>query len=158
MRGAWAENPARDFTNTDTDDDAYGLYMRVSRLPNIFTYALAVLLGLAAGFLEITISDLLVTAIFVMFATMVLGFIRPRRAWQWAVIVAVFVPLLRLAAYILLNQHSDRAQIWESAMGFVTGTVGAYAGVLGRLGVDTLFRPQQTTVHHGGTETRSERK
>ncbi len=43
-----------------------------------------------------------------------------------------------------------------------SGTVGAYAGVLGRLGVDTLFRAEEknqfTTeaLSHGHTETRSE--
>ncbi len=124
---------------------------------NALIYALAVLLGLAAGVLEITISDLLVTALFVMIATMVLGFVRPHRAWRWTLIVAVFVPLARLGAYFLLTQHSDRAQIWESAFGFLTGTTGAYAGVLGRLGVDTLFRAEEKKpVHHGDTETRSE--
>jgi cell division protein FtsW (lipid II flippase) len=112
----------------------------MTRKNDIPFYMLAVLLGLAAGFTEITISDLLVTAIVVMFATMVLGFLRPQNAWRWTLIVAAFVPLLRLAAYLFLGQRSDRAQIWESALGFVTGAVGAYAGVLGRLGVDTLFR------------------
>ena len=125
----------------------------MNRPTDIFVYVLAVLLGLAAGFIEITLGDLLVTAIIVMFATMVLGFVRPQRAWRWAMIVAVFIPLLRLAAYWFLNQHANRAQIWESAFGFVTGTVGAYAGVLGRLGVDTLFRSQERTVHHGDAES-----
>jgi len=108
---------------------------------NILIHVLAVLLGLAAGMLEITINDLLVTAIFVMIATMVLGFMRPQRAWRWTLLVAVFVPLLRLAAYAVLNQRADRAQIWESALGFLTGTAGAYGGVLARRGVDELFRP-----------------
>ena len=109
--------------------------------PNILLFVIAVLLGLAAGILEITINDLLVTAIFVMIATMVLGFVRPRRAWRWAVIVGICVPLFRLGAYLALNQNSDRAQIWESVLSLVTGMVGAYAGVLGRRGVDELFRP-----------------
>jgi hypothetical protein len=107
---------------------------------NILIYVLAVLLGLAAGMLEITINDLLVTAIFVMIATMVLGFMRPERAWRWAIIVGIGVPLFRLGAYLALNQNSDRAQIWESALSLVTGMVGAYAGVLGRRGVEELFR------------------
>jgi hypothetical protein len=112
-----------------------------------FIYLVAVLFGLSAGFLEITISDLLVTAIFVMFATMVLGFIRPQRAWRWMVLVAVFVPVLRLAAYLLLNRYTDRAQVLESVFGFLTGTVGAYAGVLGRLGVKELFATQPSRLH-----------
>jgi cell division protein FtsW (lipid II flippase) len=107
---------------------------------NILIHVLAVLLGLAAGMLEITINDLLATAIFVMIATMVLGFMRPQRAWRWTLLVAVFVPLLRLAAYVFLTQRADRAQIWESALGFLTGTAGAYGGVLARRGVEELFR------------------
>ena len=110
------------------------------RKANILIYVLAVLLGLAAGMLEITINDLLVTAIFVMIATMALGFMRPQRAWRWTLLIAIFVPLLRLAAYVVLNQRADRAQIWESALGFLTGTAGAYGGVLARRGVDELFR------------------
>jgi hypothetical protein len=114
----------------------------MAKSSGILIYAIAVLLGLSGGILDISIGDLLVTAIFVMFATMVLGFIRPQRAWVWAVIVALFVPGSRLAAYLALNQRSDRAQIWESALAIVIGIVGAYAGVLGRRGVDELFRKQ----------------
>jgi len=113
----------------------------MTRAAGIVIYAVAVLLGLAAGILEITLSDLLVTAIFVMIATMVLGFVRPQRAWRLALVVGICVPLFRLAAHFALNQYSDRAQIWESVLSLVTGTVGAYAGVLGRRGVDELFRP-----------------
>lgn len=109
----------------------------------VFPYFLAVLFGLVAGLLEIRIGDLLVTAVFVMIATMVLGYLRPRNAWRWTLLVAVFVPLLRIAAYYLLGERAYRAQVWESVLGFVTGAVGAYAGVLGRRGVDELFRSQR---------------
>ena len=87
-----------------------------------------------------------------MIVTMVLGYMRPRRAWRWTLIVAVFVPVFRVAAYAVLTQHSNRAQIWESALGLLTGTVGAYAGTLGRLGVDQLFRAPGETIHHRDTE------
>jgi hypothetical protein len=124
----------------------------MSRRREIFIYLLGVLAGLAAGTIEITINDLLVTAIFVMMVTMVLGYMRPRHAWRWTLIVAVFVPVFRVAAYAVLNQHSNRAQIWESALGLLTGTVGAYAGTLGRLGVDQLFRAPEKVIHHRDTE------
>ena len=113
------------------------------RKSDILPYFLAVVFGLAAGLLEIRVGDLLVTAIFVMLTTMVLGYLRPRNAWRWALLVGVFVPLLRMAAYFLLSEKPYRAQIWESVLGFVTGAVGAYAGVLGRRGVDELFRSQR---------------
>jgi nitrate/nitrite transporter NarK len=106
-------------------------------------YLLAALLGICAGLLEIKLGDLLATALFVMCSTMVLGFMRPKNAWRWIVVVAVFVPVIRIAAYAILKQKPYRAQIWESALGFLTGIAGAYGGVLARKGVDELFRPPE---------------
>ena len=103
-------------------------------------YFLGSLLGICAGLIEIRLSDFLVTAIWVMISAFALGYLRPRRAWRWILVIAPFVPLLRLAAYLALGQRSDRAQIWESGLGFLTGPAGAYAGALVRKGVNELFR------------------
>ncbi|MBV9342113.1 MAG: hypothetical protein JO159_14660 [Acidobacteria bacterium] len=103
-------------------------------------YALALLLGLGAGLTEITVGDLLVTALFVLLSTLVLGFVRPERAWRWILVVCAGVPLARLAAYLLLSQKSYKTEIWESALGFVTGSAGAYCGAFARRSVDELFR------------------
>ena len=110
------------------------------RKSDVFIYLLAVLFGLSAGLLEITVGDLLATALCVLLSTLALGFVRPRRAWRWTVIVGAFVPLMRLAAYLVMNQKPYRAQIWESGLGLVTGIAGSYAGAMARLGVDQLFR------------------
>ena len=115
------------------------------RKSDLFIYLLAVLLGLCAGILEITVNDLLMTAIFVMFSTMVLGFLRPRRAWRWILVVGIFVPVIRVAAYLELTQRPYRAQIWESGLGFLTGIAGAYGGALARKGVDELFRAKSNS-------------
>jgi uncharacterized MnhB-related membrane protein len=112
----------------------------VMQRSDILIYFFAVLLGLSAGLLEVTVGDLLATALFVLISTMVLGFMRPRHPWRWTLVVGVFVPLMRLAAYVVMTQKPYRAQIWESALGFVTGVAGAYGGALARKGVDELFR------------------
>jgi hypothetical protein len=101
-------------------------------------YFIAALLGICAGLLEIKIADVLLTSLFVLTSTLVLGFIRPRHAWRWALVIGLFLPLVELAAYLLLGQRFYRAQVWESCLGFVTGIVGCYAGALGRKGVDEL--------------------
>jgi hypothetical protein len=103
-------------------------------------YTLAILLGICAGAVEVKLGDVLVTALCVLVSTLALGFIRPQRAWQWIAILGVFVPLARLASYLLSGQKPYKAQIWASALGFVTGIAGAYAGAMMRLGVDNLFR------------------
>ena len=107
---------------------------------DVFIYLLAVLFGLSAGLLEITVGDLLATALCVLLSTLVLGFLRPQRPWRWILVIGAFVPLLRLAAYLAMSQKPYRAQVWESGLGFVTGTAGAYCGALARKGVDELFR------------------
>ena len=54
---------------------------------DVLFYILAVLLGLSAGLLQVTLGDLLVTALFVMVCTMVMGFVRPRNPWRWILII-----------------------------------------------------------------------
>ncbi|HZQ17489.1 MAG TPA: hypothetical protein VFA90_02120 [Terriglobales bacterium] len=107
---------------------------------DILIYFVAVILGICAGLIEVRIGDLLLTSLFVLTSTLVLGFLRPRHAWRWPLVVAPFLPLVELAVHLLLGQRLYRAQVWESGFGFVTGTVGCYAGVLARKGVDELVR------------------
>ena len=110
---------------------------------DIPAYVLGAFLGIAAGILEIELGDLLVTALFVLLSTLVLGFARPKRPWRWIIMVGTFVPLIRLIAYLVLTEKPYRAQVWESALGFLTGVAGSYAGAFARLGVDELFRSQR---------------
>ncbi len=101
-------------------------------------YALAVVLGIAAGVLDVMIGDLLLTALFVLASTMLLGILRPERPWRWTLLVAVFVPLLQVLAYLFLTEKPYRAQIYEAFLGFLTGTAGAYSGAAGRRALQAL--------------------
>jgi hypothetical protein len=89
--------------------------------------------------LDLLVGDLLGTALFVLISTMVLGWLRPEKAWRWTLVVGIFVPLVRLGAFLLFNQKPYRAQIYESALGFVTGIAGAYGGAVMRRGMRELF-------------------
>jgi len=96
-------------------------------------------LGLCAGFIDAKFGDLLLTALFVLASTMLLGALRPERPWRWTVVVGVFVPVVQLAAYLSLTQKPYQAQIYESFLGFLTGIAGAYGGALGRRAFEVLF-------------------
>jgi hypothetical protein len=97
-------------------------------------YTLGAILGIAAGVLDVKASDLLLTALFVLASTMLLGALRPERPWRWILVVGVFVPVLHLLAYLFLTEKPYPAQIYESCLGFLTGVAGAYGGsVLRRL-------------------------
>ena len=98
----------------------------------------AAMLGIFAGVLDVKVGDLLLTALFVLASTMLLGALRPARPWRWTLIVGVFVPVVRLAAYFFLTDKPYRAQIYESFLGFLTGIAGAYGGATGRSVMDNL--------------------
>ena len=103
-------------------------------------YVLGILFGLVAGFVDVKFGDLLLTALFVLAATMVMGALRPERPWRWTLLVAVFVPVAQGVAYLLLTEKPYRAQIYESFLGFLTGIAGAYGGSTARRGLGELFR------------------
>jgi hypothetical protein len=101
-------------------------------------YILGSLFGVAAGWIDVKVGDLLLTAVFVLFCTMLLGVVRPEKPWRWVLMVAIFVPLLQFFAFVFLAQKPYRAQIYESFLGFLTGTVGAYAGYAGRKAIQAI--------------------
>jgi hypothetical protein len=107
-----------------------------------FYYLLAASAGALAGWVDIRIGDLLLTAMVVLVANMLLGLLRPRRPWRWVLLVGLFVPLVEWLAYFFLSEKPDRAQIYESFLAFVPGIAGAYGGSVGRTVVENLFRRQ----------------
>ena len=106
---------------------------------DIFYYLLAAMSGALAGWLDIKVGDLLLTAMVVLAANMLLGFLSPRKPWRWVVLVGVFVPAVEWLAYFFLSEKPERAQIYESFLAFVPGIAGAYGGAVGRGVVDNLF-------------------
>lgn len=117
----------------------HGLLPNTRTRADGFCYFLAVVSGVAAGWLDIRVGDLLLTAIAVLAANMILGFLSPRHPWRWVLLVGVFVPVVEWLAYFFLSEKPDRAQIYESFLAFVPGIAGAYGAAVGRGVVDNLF-------------------
>jgi hypothetical protein len=93
-----------------------------------FYYVLAAASGAFAGWVDIKVGDLLLTAMVVLSANMLLGILSPRKPWRWVLIV----PLVDWLAYYFLSQKPTRAQIYESFLAFVPGIAGAFGGSMGR--------------------------
>ena len=62
---------------------------------DIIIYALGASLGIVRRVSRRKIGDLLLTALFVLVSTMLLGCLRPQRPWRWTLLVAVFVPIVQ---------------------------------------------------------------
>ncbi len=101
-------------------------------------YLLSLIFGVVTGWLEIKVGDLMLTAITVMVFTMFLGAMWPRKPWRWLLLVAACVPILRGFAYFVYGERAARAQVIESCLGFLTGTVGVYGGATLRWVVQAL--------------------
>ncbi len=114
--------------------------MLLDKSKELAIYALGAVLGIAAGILDVRVGDLLLTAMFVLASTMLLGVLRPERPWRWIVIVAIFGPIVQLMAFLLVTEKPYRAQIYESFLGFLTGIAGAYGGSVLRRALNELRR------------------
>jgi hypothetical protein len=106
---------------------------------DVVYYMLAALSGVAAGWVDIKVGDLLLTAMVVLVANMLFGILSPGKPWRWVLLVGVFVPVVEWAAYFFLSEKPKRAQIYESFLAFVPGIAGAYGGAVGRGVIDNLF-------------------
>jgi hypothetical protein len=104
-----------------------------------FYYLLAVISGALAGWLDIKVGDLLLTALVVLLANILLGFLSPQKPWRWVLLIGVFVPVVEWLAYFFLSEKPERAQIYESFLAFVPGIAGAYGASVGRRLMDNLF-------------------
>jgi hypothetical protein len=101
-------------------------------------YLLAALAGMGTGWVDVTVNDLLFTALLALMACMLLGLLRPRWPWRWVVVVGMFIPLTELAAYVILAVKPTRAQVYGSFLAVLPGVAGAYGGSVVRRAVDNL--------------------
>lgn len=107
-------------------------------------YVLAVVFGLISGAAEVAVGDLMLTGFLALFFCMVMGVLRPGRPWRWVLVVCGCIPLSRLFAAGVLHMYTERAQIYEAFLSFITGNAGAYVGSLGRKRADDLFEMIRT--------------
>lgn len=113
--------------------------MQTSGSPrDAWVYLLAAACGVAAGWADVVINDLLFTALLVLSACILLGMLRRRSPWRWVAIVGAFIPLTELAAYLVLTVKPTRAQIYGSFLAFLPGVAGAYGGSIMRTVIDNL--------------------
>ena len=101
-------------------------------------YLLAALCGAGAGWADVVVNDLLLTALLVVSACLLLGLLRPRWPWRWVLTVGICVPLIELAASVVLTVKPSRAQVYGSFLAFLPGIAGAYGGSVMRGVFDNL--------------------
>ena len=108
------------------------------------SYIIAVVCGILAGIVHITIGDPLLTALVVLISTMSLGFVRPERPWRWTLVVGLAVPVVMLTANALhYYQTLTRAGLAGSILIMLPGIAGAYGGSVGRRFIRVMFQGKE---------------
>jgi hypothetical protein len=107
---------------------------------DIWFYFLAAFAGIAIGWTDLAINDLLLTALLVLAACMLLGLLRPRWPWRWALAVVGFIPLTEFGAYLLRGLQASRPQIYGSVLTAFPGVAGAYGGAVMRRVINNLWQ------------------
>jgi hypothetical protein len=110
----------------------------IRQATDLWVYLLAALAGIGTGWVDVSINDLLFTALLVLMACMLLGLLRPRWPWRWVVVVGIFIPLTELAAYLIMTVKPTRGQVYGSFLTALPGTAGAYGGAVMRRVIDNL--------------------
>jgi TctA family transporter len=108
------------------------------------SYIIAVICGLLAGLVHITIGDPLLTSLVVLISTMSLGFASPERPWRWTLLVGLMVPIVMMSANLLHYYETlTRAGLAGSILIMLPGVAGAYGGSVGRRFVRVMFQGKE---------------
>jgi hypothetical protein len=86
----------------------------------VAVWLLALVLAAATAALDIRLRDTSTSLIAILFVTMVLGYIGPRRAWRWGLLLGAALPFAHLVTH--------RAGELAGLLALVPAFVGAYLG------------------------------
>jgi hypothetical protein len=94
--------------------------------------------GIFAGWVDFNNDEVQAAVLVILVVTFLLGMILPRRAWLWAILVALCLPGVYLFAHRLGYQPvSPPSPGWyASLIALIPAFIGVYAGALARLAIN----------------------
>lgn len=96
--------------------------------PERSAITIAVVLGVIAGVVDLIAVSAQVAATLIVVLSFLLSLTYPRKAWLWAILMAMFVPLANTLAVELGYGHLRRPEsIYLAYMVFVPAFIGAYS-------------------------------
>jgi uncharacterized membrane protein len=98
----------------------------------VFCTALALVLGLGIGWLDLHTTEVAVTIVPLLAVGLMLGLMRPVAAWRWPVLEVVGLPAMSAVARMIGAETAEPAQldIRIIVVALVFALIGSYTGVL----------------------------
>jgi hypothetical protein len=96
--------------------------------------------GIFAGWVDFNNDEVQAAVLVILVMTFLLGMVEPRRAWLWAIIVALCLPGFYLVAVGLGYQPVSPPSpgFYGSLIALIPAFIGAYAGALARFVINSL--------------------
>jgi len=98
--------------------------------PQLWLYLLTLFLGVFVGLTDLRTDDPQLPALLLIVFGLFAGFAQPRRAWQWALILAVWIPFFGAATRVAGLNPASWADVLFSFIALIPALAGAYAGAL----------------------------
>jgi peptidoglycan/LPS O-acetylase OafA/YrhL len=102
------------------------------RRNNLACTALAVLLGLGTGWLDLHTTEVTTTILALLAAGLLLGLLQPAAAWRWAVLIVLGLPVMAGVALLTDAQTAEpvRLDIRIVFIALLFALLGSYGGSL----------------------------
>ena len=98
--------------------------------PHLWQTLLALFLGLLAGIVNVASAEVQLPILLLLIFGFFLGFSEPKRAWRWAILIFIFVPLFPFARLIAVHSFEKiLPEGFGSFLAAVPAFIGTYAGV-----------------------------
>jgi hypothetical protein len=129
------------------------------RTSNVIAYALALVLGLGAGYVNLQVSDPTLAALLAAMIAMGLGLWKNRRPWRWGLLVGLCIPAAQLLSYMEGVPPLPGEVTRACFIGLVSAMVAAFLGSVGRVAFENIRRPPESSeAGAGNREPNSQRK
>ncbi len=98
--------------------------------PTLWMHLFTLFLGIVVGLIDLRNSEPQFAALLLLVFGLFAGFAQPRRAWLWALLLGLWVPILALVTYTLHLSNATSTEAVSSIIALIPAFVGAYAGVI----------------------------
>ena len=120
------------------------LFMMYVR-PHLWNLLFALFLGILTGWIDSNANEVQLAVLMLLAFGAFLGFAEPRRAWRWAVLLAMWIPLFAITGAVVGVKPFTVNETLGSLIAFVPALVGVYAGAF--VGRATRLTRQSGTVN-----------
>jgi hypothetical protein len=100
------------------------------RKPGLWLHLWTLFVGVLVGLMDVKATEVQMTALLLIAFGFFAGFNQPRRAWRWALLLGVWVPIF---AFIAMGVGLTRFRVQEqfgSLIALIPAFLGTYAGVV----------------------------